>query len=64
VPVEAQAQERRRGVDGHHEEDADDVLLLARLGVVRGVHHDEVQAHDDRDEGRGGGYDEGELVEG
>lgn len=64
VPVEAQRQERGRGVDGHHEEDADDVFLLARLGVVRRVHEDEVERHDDCDEGGGGGDDEGELVEG
>lgn len=42
VPVEAQRQERRRGVYGHHEQDPDDVFLLSRLGIVKRVHHDQV----------------------
>ena len=64
VPVEPEREEGRRGVYGHHEEDADDVFLFPRFRVMCRVHHDEVDGHDYRDEARAGGYDESELVEG
>ena len=41
VPVEAQREEGRSRVDGHHEEDSDNVFLLAGHCVVRRMHHDE-----------------------
>lgn len=51
VPVPLDLAERGDGVDGDHEEDADDLLLLARARVVDGVEEDEGQAQDGGDEG-------------
>lgn len=39
-PAEPQREPRVHGVDGHHEQDADHVLLQPRLSVVLGVHSD------------------------
>lgn len=62
--VEAQAQEGGAGVDGHHEQDADDLLLLFRHGIVGRVPHDQVEARKYGYQRRGGGDYEGEGVEG
>lgn len=64
VFVEEELEQRRDAVHGDHEEDADDVSLLARLGVVEGVPPDEVEADEDGDGGRGGADDVGEFGEG
>lgn len=38
MPVLPDAQKGRDGVDGDHEQNANDVFLLAGLGIVEGVH--------------------------
>lgn len=62
VPLDLK--KRRDGVDGDHEENADNVALLAGFRVVEGVHPCEVQAEEDGNEGAGGANDAGELVKG
>jgi hypothetical protein len=64
VLVEDVGDERDDGVHGDHEEDADDVLLLPRLRVVRRMLHHEEEGDGGCDGGEGGGEEEAEVVEG
>lgn len=57
VPVVPELKKGGGGVDGDHEENADDLTLLARLGVVDGVHEDEVEGEAYCDDGAGAGDD-------
>lgn len=42
MPVPLDLQKRRNGVNGDHEQDANDISLFLGLGVVQGMHPDEV----------------------
>ena len=64
VPVVVQRQEGRGGVDGHHEQDPDDLLLFMGHSVVNGVHQDQVQADGHGHGGRGARDEDGQMVEG
>lgn len=64
VPVLPDAQEGRDGIDGDHEQNANDVFLLAGLGVVEGMHPYQVQTrHGCYDSTAAPDYD-GQPVEG
>ena len=63
VTVEDVRDEGYDGVDGDHEEDADNVLLLPRLRVVCGMLHHEDEGDYGRDGGKGGGEEEAKVVE-
>ena len=54
VPVVLVRDEGDDGVDGEHEEDADDVFLLAGVGVVHGVQEDEGAGYEGGEEGEEG----------
>lgn len=64
VPVVVELEEGGGGVDGNHEQNADDLALLSRFRVVVGVHKDEVEREGDGDDGTCSGDDKGEVVEG
>lgn len=62
--VEDVAEEADDAVDGDHEEDPDDVFLLAGAQVVQGVHGDQVEGYYDADEAEDCAEEEAEVVEG
>lgn len=62
--VEQVREEADDGVDGDHQEDADDVALLPGTGVVGGVHEDEEGGDDEGEGGEDEGQEEAEVVEG
>ena len=57
-------QKRDEGVDGDHEEDADDVLLFPGARVVEGMLEDEVHGDDDGDAAGNGGDEKTNIMEG
>ena len=63
MPVLPEAQPGRDGVDGDHEQDANDVLLLAGLGVVEGMLPYQEEARDDGYDGAGASDKGGQPVE-
>lgn len=64
VAIVVVGQERDEGVDGNHEEDADNVLLFPGPRVVERVSEDEVHGDDNGNTARDGGYEESDVVEG
>ncbi len=62
--VEEVGEELHAAVDGDHEQDADDVLLLPGPQVVGGVLEDEEEGEHDGDEAEDGGEEEAEVVKG
>lgn len=64
VAVVEVGEEGDGGVDGHHQQDADDVFLLPWPEVVRGVAKDEVEGYEEREAAEDCGKEEAEVVEG
>lgn len=63
MPVVPYAEEGRGRVDGNHEQDADNVFLFSRLGVVGCVPPHQVEAGEDGDGGAPASNDQGQLME-
>lgn len=53
MPVPDVTKHRRHRVDGHHEEDPDDLSLLVTVRIIRGMSVDEVQREGGRDQRAG-----------
>lgn len=64
VVVVVVGQERDGGVDGHHEEDPNNMSLLPGFQVVCRMHRDEEERDDDGDEGEDRAEVETKVVEG
>lgn len=64
MPVVPDTEEGRGRVDGNHEQDADDVLLFSRLGVVGRMPPHQVEAGQDGDGGAPASYYQSQLVKG
>lgn len=64
VVVIVEGEEGNGGVDGDHEQNANDVSLFPRFEIMGGMHEDEEEGDEDGDEGKGSGQPQAEVMKG